>query len=98
MVKAKILSYLLTHSNPVTTAQLAKRFMRSQSHVRKMLNELKQEKQAVSITIGKTIYWKRIGSYEPPVAVPKRVIPEQKPFVYNRPIQNSYPAVRGYDD
>lgn len=98
MVKAKILSYLLTHSNPVTTAQLAKRFMRSQSQVRKVLNELKQEKQTISITIGKTIYWKRLGSDEPPVALPKRANTIQRMVPFNRPIQNSYPNVRGYED
>jgi hypothetical protein len=33
-----------------------------------------------------------------PVAVPREAVKLPIPTAHNRPIQNSYPAIRGYDD
>lgn len=94
----KLREYLITHKKPVTPTQLAKRFLISQTSVREALNKLEKEGHAKRKNVGQTSYWSYQAQPFDILAVPKGLDLPTKPPAPNRPIQNSYPTVRGYDD
>lgn len=106
-LREKIYHYLLNRKTEVTTNDLAFRFGRSASHVRKVLALMQEEGKVINLG-SRTPKWKVIyeKNYfkeertEAPmsVAVPERAIKLSDTPTYKRPIQNSYPQIRGYDD
>jgi transcription initiation factor IIE alpha subunit len=94
----KLREYLITHKKPVTPTQLAKRFLISQTSVREALNKLEKEGHAKRKNVGQTSYWSYQAQPFDILAVPKGLDLPIRPPAPNRPIQNSYPTVRGYDD
>lgn len=98
-VLEKVTKHLATHKSPITTKQLADRFLVAPSTINGVLRKLEEHGKATRVKVNKIDRW----SYKTPpiiVAVPKEPDPPKPPSIhtFNRPIQNSYPAVRGYDD
>lgn len=106
-LREKIYRYLLNRKTEVTTNDLASRFGRSASHIRKVLS-LMQEEGKVKNMGSRTPRWKIVYENEylkqkraealRSVAVPGEAIKLSDTPTYKRPIQNSYPQIRGYDD
>ena len=94
----KVRDYLSTHKQPVTAKQLAERFLLSKSGVRDALVQLEKQGNAKRQKAGTTDLWSFKAQPFDGLAVPR--VPNTKPrdTAFVRPIQNSYPAVRGYDD
>lgn len=98
-ITEKVTNYLLTHKTPITTKKLADRFLVKPSTVNGALRRLEANGKAKRTKVGKIDHW----SYKATpfdMAVPKEPDSFKSPSIhtFNRPIQNSYPAVRGYDD
>ena len=105
--KEKVWRYISGHKRPVTVQFLSDYFIQSKSTIIKVLNELKDQGKLEVVLAeqhksGRRPYaWqlKRTGSMAVPElddAPPEPPAPRQP--AYNRPMQNSYPTVRGYDD
>ena len=90
---SKVERYLRDRKRPVTVKQMADYFMLSKSTVQKALNELEQANKAAR-TPQRT--WHVCRMAVSPVAAPDELAPQQA--TYDRPILNSYPHARGYDD
>ena len=105
--KDKVWRYMNGHKRAVTAQQLADYFIQSKSTIIKVLNELKNQGKLEVIMAtepgnGRRPYaWrlKRSGGVAvpelddapPPAPAPRRA-------TYDRPMLNSYPHIRGYDD
>jgi len=105
--KDKVWRYLSGHKRAVTAQFLSDYFIQSKSTIIKVLNELKNQGKlevvlATDTKSGRRPYaWrlKRVGCMafsELDDAPPAPPAPRQP--AYNRPMQNSYPSVRGYED
>lgn len=92
---SKVERYLFDRKRPVTVKQIADYFMLSKSAVQKALNELEQAGKATR-TPQRT--WHICNMAVPPVAAPVEPEPTPPRATYNRPMVNSYPHARGYDD
>lgn len=106
-LREKIYQYLSSRKTEVTTDDLAFRFGRSAKHVRKVLSIMQMEGKVRNLgsrnprwKVGHEIKDSEQKRAEPPMpmAVPKEVVKLSDTTSYKRPIQNSYPQVRGYDD
>lgn len=107
ILRDKVIDYLKTHKKPATTRQIANYYIAAVSSVATVFRELEKDGLATVQTIGGKNYWSynRISEIKAPdpVAVPEPVAPPQPsrpPTIIPRPrpIQNSYPNARGYDD
>jgi hypothetical protein len=103
-IREKIHNYLLSRKTEITLTDLALRFGRSESYLRKVLSLMREEGSVVKIESRKSM-WKISNEIKKetkeiprPVAVPREITQVRPPPAHNRPIQNSYPAIRGYDD
>jgi len=98
IVKEKVETYLRTHKRPVTARAIANHYLIDPNRTRVALKELQLEGkvQSTSKTASREKLWFIVRA----VAVPDQhnPAPAQRPAAYNRPMQNSYPAIRGYDD
>lgn len=103
----KVWRYLNGRKRAVTAQHLADYFLQSKSSIIKVLNELKDQGKIESIMAtepgnGRRPYaWRVKRRWD--VAVPELdntppPAPAPRPATYNRPMQNSYPSIRGYDD
>jgi DNA-binding transcriptional ArsR family regulator len=92
---SKVERYLFDRKRPVTVKQIADYFMLSKSAVQKALNELEQAGKVMR-TQQRT--WHICRMAVPPVAAPVEPEPTPPRATYNRPMVNSYPHARGYDD
>lgn len=103
----KVWRYMNGHKRAVTAQQLADYFIQSKSTIIKVLHELKDQGKLEVILAtepgnGRRPYaWRlrRTGG----VAVPELDDTPSHPSAprrapYNRPMLNSYPNIRGYDD
>lgn len=88
----KVERYLRAHKAPVTSKQIADYFLYSSSTVNKALNDLEQAGKAAR-TQQRTWHIRRMAV--PPPADPA---PAEQRATYDRPMLNSYPHMRGYDD
>jgi len=91
----KVQKYVNEHSGPFTIEKLANYYLIGKTSVRESLNKLENEQQLIRTKKGNTAVWHK------PVrrmAFPEQFVEIHQPPTYNRPIQNSYPFVRGYDD
>jgi len=103
VLKEKIFKYLQTHKKAVTSRQLADRFLSSATSVATVLRKLEGEGLAYSKTVNGKKFWSLNRSVSDTVAVSEEHVvsqPSRSPTIVpqRRPIQNSYPNVRGYDD
>lgn len=107
VLRDKVVEYLKTHKNPVTTRQIANYYIVSVSSVSTVFRELEKDGIVNVHRLGGKNYWalNRFTAIKAPdpVAVPDDVDtaqPRKSPAIVprQRPIQNSYPNVRGYDD
>jgi DNA-binding FadR family transcriptional regulator len=94
----KVKEYLNTHKKPVTIKQLADRFLLSKTGVREALMKLEKQGNAQRQKTGSTDFWSFKAQPFDGLAVPKAPNPKPRTPAFVRPIQNSYPAIRGYDD
>lgn len=96
----KIKTYLDGRKSGVSPQELADRFLINISTVRRALKQMEKNGHAKKIPHKTTYRWVSTKSALS-VAVSERVteiISTSARILYNRPIQNSYPQVRGYDD
>lgn len=91
----KVARFLQDRKNPVDAKTIADYYLMSKSAIRRALQELEHEGKASYERKGSTLYW---TWNRKPVAVPLQALKLSNTPAFNRPIQNSYPAVRGYDD
>lgn len=103
--REKVLTYLKGRKQPVTTEFLCHHFLMSTGAIRKALYALEADGEIARIPAPPKPHaarwlWRAVRR---PVAIPRNPDPTQrsqpttvKPII--RPIQNSYPTVRGYDD
>jgi predicted transcriptional regulator len=89
--KEKVARYLKEHSRPVLAKTIVDYFLLSQRSVQQSLKELEDEGRAVRFKKQGKHFWSW-------VAVPQNTPQISKPTAFTRPIQNSYPTIRGYDD
>lgn len=106
-LRDKVIEYLKTHKKPATTRQIANYYIAAVSSVATVFRELEKDGLATVQTIGGKHYWSynRVSEIKAkdPVAVSEPVAPPQSSrspaiVLRQRPIQNSYPHTRGYDD
>jgi DNA-binding transcriptional ArsR family regulator len=88
----KVERYLKDRKTPVTPKQIADYFLYSHATVNKALNDLKQ---AGKIARTQQRTWHICRMAVPPPAAPA---PAEQRAAYDRPMLNSYPHARGYDD
>lgn len=108
VLREKVLEYMKTHKNPVTTRQIANYYIVAVSSVATVFRELAKDEIVTLHQLGGKNYWSlnrftKIKAAPLPVAVPDDVDttqPRKSPAIVPRPrpIQNSYPNVRGYED
>ena len=94
----KVLNYLQSHKKSVTSKNLADYFLVSVSTVNRALSMLEKQGHAKRIRTQTSHYWIYC---RPAVAIPDTADQRKhKSPAYSkpRPIQNSYPSIRGYDD
>ncbi len=91
----KVERYLRDRKRPVTVEQMADYFMYNKSTIQKALNELKQANKATR-TPQRT--WHVCRMAVPSVAAVAEPGPAIQRATYDRPMVNSYPHARGYDD
>lgn len=96
--KEKLTRFLRDRSTPIGSKYLADYFLISKSAINRALSELEKEGKARRQLKGSKTYWTWIHKEPTPVAIPKEVVKLSNTPAYNRPIQNSYPRARGYDD
>ena len=105
--KDKVWRYISGHKRAVTAQQLADYFIQSKSTIIKVLNELKDQGKlevvlATDTKSGRRPYaWRvkrprfmavpELDDAPPPAPAPRQP-------AYDRPMLNSYPHIRGYDD
>lgn len=93
----KVEKYVNEHVGPFTIEKIANYYLIGKTSVRMALNKLHHENKLTRKKIGNTAHF-----YKPKhtviVALPPKVVAVSNPTTYNRPIQNSYPSIRGYDD
>lgn len=97
-LKEKTETYLRTHKKPVTARMIAHHYLINIKQTREALKELKLEGKARST--GKNAKREKLWAAPRTVAVSHSHHPapaERSPAAI-RPIQNSYPTIRGYDD
>ena len=90
----KVTKYVNEHAGPFTTKHLADYFLIGKTSVLEALRSLERDNKIIRQRIGNKAIWKKIK----PVAVPVKTFAVPSTSTYHRPIQNSYPSVRGYDD
>lgn len=96
--KEKVAKFLQERLRPVNTKHIADYFLMSKDAIHMALRKLENEGKAVRQKEGSTFYWTWKREATKPVAVPREAVKLSVPATYSRPIQNSYPQVRGYDD
>ena len=105
--KDKVWRFLNGHKRAVTAQQLADYFIQSKSTITKVLNELNYQGKIERIMAtdpgnGRRPYaWRVKRTWDVAVSELDNQPPEPpatRPAAYNRPMQNSYPSIRGYDD
>jgi predicted transcriptional regulator len=89
----KVERFLKERKTPVNTKLIANHFLMSMSAIQRALKELENAGKAQRKRKANTHYWTRT-----PVAVPSETPKLHNPPAFNRPIQNSYPLIRGYED
>jgi DNA-binding transcriptional ArsR family regulator len=89
----KVERFLKDRKAPVSTKMIADYFLMSMSAIQRALKELENAGKAQRKRKANTHYWTQI-----PVAVPREAVKLPVTPTYNRPIQNSYPFIRGYED
>ena len=103
-MREKVYNYLLSRKTEITLTDLAFRFGRSESYLRKVLSLMREEGSVVKLESKRSMWRisneakKETKETSKPVAVPREAVKLPIPTAHNRPIQNSYPAIRGYDD
>ena len=90
----KVEKFLQDRVKPVDVKYVADYFLMSKNAIQRALKELKNEGKAICYKKGTTFYW----AWNRSVAVPAKAVGLSNTPAYNRPIQNSYPLARGYDD
>lgn len=94
----KVAKFLQSRVTPVSTKYMADYFLMSKKSISRALKELYDESKVTCETKKSTFYWAWNRKASRPLAVPPRTPQLSNTPNYNRPIQNSYPAIRGYDD
>ena len=94
----KVEKFLQGRVKPVNVKYVADYFLMSKNAIQRALKELKNEGKAICYKKGATFYWAWKRQEPVPVAVPAKAVGLSNTPAYNRPIQNSYPLARGYDD
>lgn len=103
-MRGRVYTYLLSRKTEITLTDLAHRFGRSESYLRKVLSLMREEGSVVKLDSKRSMWRisneakKETKETPKPVAVPREAVKLPIPTAHNRPIQNSYPAIRGYDD
>ncbi len=88
----KVEQFLRSRKTPVTSKQIQNYFLYSRTTVNKALNDLEQ---AGKIARTQQRTWHICRMAVPPPTAPA---PAQQRATYDRPMLNSYPHARGYDD
>lgn len=109
----KVAKYLREHRRPVSSKTLSNHYLISISAVQRTLKTLSDKGLVAKQRIGsRHTVWSWNHDHPAPTTVSKQDIPNPQPrptdkntestalldSVRSRPIQNSYPQVRGYDD
>lgn len=95
----KVREYLDTHTTPVTTADLAKRFLVGRDSIGRALKRLEEEGFAKYTLIGAKRCWLAAKAIRPEQPVRHVAIPKDiRPIIQPARIRTSYPHIRGYDD
>jgi predicted transcriptional regulator len=93
IAKEKVARYLKEHTRPVLAKTIAHHYLLSKRTVQQALKELENEGRIFRFKDRKQHFWSWVR-----VAVPQNAPQVSKPSTFTRPIQNSYPTIRGYDD
>lgn len=96
--KEKVAKFLQSRVTPVSTKYMADYFLMSKDAISRALKELENEGRIKRQRKGQKFYWAWTREEPMPVAVPAKAIKLSNTPAFNRPIQNSYPLARGYDD
>lgn len=96
--KEKVAKFLQSRVTPVNTKYMADYFLMSKDAISRALKELENEGRIICEKKKSTFYWTWKRSASRPLAVPPQTPKLSNTPNYNRPIQNSYPAIRGYED
>lgn len=89
----KVTKYVNEHVGPFTVKKLTNHYLLGTTSVLVSLRKLENEKKLIRKKVNNKAVW-----FKPPVAIPTQTTQLPNPPAYQRPIQNSYPTVRGYDD
>jgi DNA-binding transcriptional ArsR family regulator len=94
----KVERFLKERKSPVSTKVMADYFLMSMSAIQRALKELENAGKAQRKRKANTHYWTWKKETAQLVAVPRGAVELSIPSAYSRPLQNSYPQIRGYDD
>lgn len=94
----KVARFLQDRRSLVDVKTIADYFLLSKSSVQRALQELENEGRVKRQRKGQKFYWAWTREEPMPVAVSSKAIKLSDTPAFNRPIQNSYPLARGYDD
>jgi len=95
----KVLNFLKNRKTPVTSKELAHHFLLNTSTINRALAYLENTQHAKRIKTKGSHQW--VYCHNVRVAIPENTNKESQSAAslrWSRPIQNSYPNVRGYDD
>jgi protoporphyrinogen oxidase len=90
----KVTKYVTEHVGPFTTQHLANYFLIGKTSVLEALRSLERDNKIIRQRTGNKTIWKKLKL----VAVSTKTFETPSSPTHHRPIQNSYPFVRGYDD
>lgn len=97
--ETRVLRFVLERKTPVDTKMVADRFVISQSTAATYLRRLYGANCITRTEKKGKVLWGRKPEEKPvSLAIPKDIAELPIAPAFNRPIQNSYPLIRGYDD